>query len=122
MALIDNPADDLTLTQRQAKTTHQIKTIASNFFQYSVNIYGNLFELFWNNPNGLTPQEVADALGAEAADLFISGNRLKDFINETKENSINYNAPNYFTINPDGTVEIGLVVSDNPPPEPLPEV
>lgn len=67
-------------------------------------------ELFWQNPDGLTPQQVADAFGTDAAKLFTFNTALVEFlvaVGTSEGVAPNISAPtNAFTVNPDGTVTV----------------
>lgn len=66
---------------------------------------------FWNNPDGLTPQQVADAFGTDAKKLFDFNAALVNFL--VAQGMADGVAPTIrlpkfeYTVNPDGTVTIG---------------
>jgi hypothetical protein len=64
-----------------------------------------LFTQFWLNPE-LTPQQVADAFGTDAAQLFVLMGKAQAFINDVKPNAFVQSPPKAFVINQDGTVTI----------------
>jgi len=65
----------------------------------------SLFSRFWMNPE-LTPQQVSDAFGTDAAQLFVIMGKAQAFINDIKPNSFIQQPPKAFVINQDGTVTI----------------
>lgn len=69
-------------------------------------LYGQGFRLVWNNPQGLTPQQVCNALGNQAGALFTSAAALAAWANAIQSNAITQAPPKAFTINGDGTVTI----------------
>lgn len=66
--------------------------------------------VMWRNNKKLTPQEICDALGTDAAVAFISHGKLTNFLVELAATlGINYTPAlptKNFTINQDGTVTI----------------
>lgn len=67
--------------------------------------WDNAYQLLWHNPWGLTPQEVLDALGTDAVQLFALSDATKTLLNAWGANITATFPPEYsdVTINPDGT-------------------
>lgn len=59
-----------TREQRAAEAATQIKQSAVSSTRAFVDAINSAFDLVWNNPYGLTPGEVAEALGADALAVF----------------------------------------------------
>jgi hypothetical protein len=70
---------------------------------------------FWQNPRGLTPTQIAVALGTDAREVFELHYALGQLIDSIKSESIQegWAAIGQFTMNQDGTVTI-LPPSGNP--------
>lgn len=104
------------LAELQADAVADITIRAKACFEQMVATHNDLMDRFWNNPLGLTPQQVADGIGVAAASLFLFGGKLATLCNEVKPGSCPKVPTNNFTINPDGTVTI----LDEPytPPQP----
>jgi hypothetical protein len=71
-------------------------------FQSSI---ASLMAFFWLNPE-LTPQQMSDAFGTDAATLFVLMSKVSTFMNDVKPNSLNISPTKAFVINQDGTVTI----------------
>jgi ABC-type arginine/histidine transport system permease subunit len=98
-----NPSSFLTPEIQVLKLKNEAKTIYDKLFngvRYST-------ELFWNNPS-YTPQQLAEAAGTSAAELFqlhsIAINALEQAVPDSSNEIINLIKP--YTINEDGTVTI----------------
>lgn len=101
MALIQT----LTTQQKQAKARSQIAGGINQAISALQTQMQTLFTSFWSNPE-LTPQEVSDAFGADAAQLFILMGKAQTFINDVKPSAFIQIPPKAFVINQDGTVTI----------------
>lgn len=102
---VDANAQLVIAKERVKKYIHEN---SKRFFDSMIRNYNDQMKTFWKNDNGLTPQQVSDALGVRAASLFILGGQLRTFIlsiNPAVESELE-NPVNKFTINPDGTVVI----------------
>ena len=64
---------------------------------------------FWNNNDGATPQEIADVLGTDAAEMFQLHAKLGQLLGEIKPESITEGLSyvGNITYNEDGTVQVG---------------
>jgi hypothetical protein len=61
--------------------------------------------MFWF-PTGCTSQDLCDAFGDEAVQLFIKSQMSQEFIKSMKPDYVPLVPPKHFVINPDGTVTI----------------
>ena len=95
-----------TMAELQADTAADIIGRSRGCFEAMVATHNSLMELFWNHPQGLTPQQVSDSLGTAAASLFILGGQLQQLCNAVKPESCPKLPSHAFTINPDGTVTV----------------
>ena len=77
---------------------------------------------FWQNPSGLTQQEIADALGAAGVEVFALHGKLGALLAEVNPAAIAeaIAVVGEFTYGEDGRVTITSVPTP-PDPEPLPE-
>lgn len=95
-----------TLAEKQAAAKAWITNASAATLNQLVAGIESIFEFLWNNRDGLSPQEVCDALGTDAASLFILFGTMKATINSVKPGALTLSAPFEFTINEDGTVTI----------------
>lgn len=72
MALVSLPSSPqtLTLVEKQVRVSAAIKQRTAQAFQMLHGTAAQLKALVWANPDGLTPQEVLDAVGHDAVALF----------------------------------------------------
>lgn len=71
IAKLANPQQNQpTRGQRAKESADAVKQIAVQSVVQFVNQLNQGFQLIWSNPVGLSPQEVCDALGADAAGVF----------------------------------------------------
>ena len=100
---------------RKADVARQLSDAEFVYRQTFTLYFQRQMQLFWNNPTGLTPQDVSDALGTKAAASFTAFAFLRQALvaawqaaGET-DDRINKLLPYPtvpFTINGDGTVSI----------------
>jgi hypothetical protein len=62
----------------------------------------------FNNPQGLTPQQVCDAMGTDASKVLAAGQAASDMVNALRPNTMQIQIPAGFSVQPnqDGTVTI----------------
>lgn len=102
--------DQATRTQAQ-RANENLRNMAFATYRRAKGRYTSMLQDFWKDPTGLTPQQVSDALGTDAADLFHFVGNLRTFILAVNP-SANIPVPSSFgtwTINGDGTVTINSV-------------
>ena len=112
----------LTTADKASLTKNQMNLSASLFFNQAVQTFKQSFANVWNNPQGLTPQNVFDAHGAGAAQLFANAQALATFINSVAPGTLSDNdvtPPITYVINPDGTVTSPAPAA-TPAPTPAP--
>jgi len=103
-----NPTSALPpLEKRQALAKNRLVAGMSTLFAHLKAEHERLAQIVWNNPRGMTPQEVLDGFGADAAELFRLSSLLVQVLNEAEPGGYPYQTPNEFTINGDGTVTVG---------------
>jgi len=110
MSLIDNGQNtgqvELTLAQKQERVKKQIERKTWDTFSGLVAVHKELMQKVWENPQGLTPQEVFDSLGANAGELFSLATLLVTTVNTAKPGTLVDAHPYNYTINGDGTVTV----------------
>ncbi len=81
-------------------------TQANNLYQILANYLQTTGSFVWSNPGKKTPQEVVDAFGTNAADLFRLSGLLVDFLSAATNTKIPKPMPAGWTATPnaDGTV------------------
>jgi hypothetical protein len=89
------------------RAANQIVNQARSVFRQLVSAYNDGAKAFWNNPRA-TPQQVAAALGTDAAEVFGLHAKIGALLAEVKPEVI---APGQavvgtFTVNSDGTVTV----------------
>lgn len=94
-----------TLSGKKARARDVLaRGIFSNFSAQKAH-YNYLQSIIWDNPNGLTPQQVMDALGTDAGQVLTIAAAARTFINSLSANAV-VGPPLEYTINVDGTVTI----------------
>ena len=101
MAIIDVKPTELKMAQAKTKIKGGIEA-AVNTLQQNLSA---LMSAFWLNPE-LTPQQMSDAFGTDAAQLFILMGKAQAFINDVRPGSYIQAPTRPFVINQDGTVTI----------------
>lgn len=77
-------------------------------FDQMVHAFNNGSRIFWKNPKGFTPAEIASSLGTNAKEVFELHYALGQFVASIKPEAIQegLSLVGQFTINDDGTVTI----------------
>ena len=101
-----NPTTELTTAQKQNRAAQAIQSQAANLFANMGRTYEQISNIVFNNPQGLTPQEVLDALGTNAAELLSLSDLLVQTVNAAAPGTITPGYPVTLTANPDGTVTV----------------
>ena len=111
MSILTNTnISQLTTEQKQAAVASSIKRTAVVNYQQLVRIQKEGIRTVWNNPYGLTPQQVCDALGTDAVKVFDIHGVLTDAIVQIADRDgvtpdVALPKKN-FTRNQDGTVTV----------------
>lgn len=101
-------------------TRQAIKQSATKAYQHLVDSWKECYNLLWNNPYGLTPQEVLDAFGTEAVQAFLLSANTGEFINQLGAGVRNAVPEGYtYTANPDGTITLQQVEPPAPSAPPV---
>lgn len=109
MSILKTPTNP-TKESNQRKVAEQILELAAHTHRQTVSQQNDGISILWNNYMGLTPQEVCDALGTDAAKIFRMHSLLTTYlvaVAEVDGISAEVSVPtNAFTANSDGTVTI----------------
>lgn len=86
---------------------NRLKDQAKNVYNTMVSVFIRSSKMFWDNPNA-SPEEIAQALGTDAKQLFELHYKLGQFIAEVNPSDISEvsSVIGNFTINENGTVNI----------------
>lgn len=114
MPIIDptiNQPTEPTLEQKKERVSRRIKQRSTETLFGLIGTYEELKNAVWNNPQGLTPQQVFDSLGTDASQLFSLSTVLVQTVNTVQPNTLVDSHPYNYTINEDGTVTVGEIIS-----------
>jgi hypothetical protein len=111
MSILDNIGENSISNQ----VANRIKNQTRQTFQNMVNSFNEGSKTFWQNPRGLTPTQIAQALGTDAKEIFQLHYTLGQLIANVKPEAIaeGLSLIGQFTMNEDGTVTV-IPTSDNP--------
>lgn len=107
---------------KQTSNSVKVEQTESNIRKVNIALYDTIkrqhsyiFNTIWYNPDGLSAQDIFDAFGAEAYELFTFSQSIQTLLYQIDKNYIALTPPNDYNINNDGTVTVGDVKL---PPEP----
>lgn len=109
-SIILPPPAPPTTTQLQAQLKGQVVSSTNQLFRTLQSSYDKNFSAVWANPS-LTPQQVFDAFGTDAAQLFVIAGATATMLNTIVPNTVVAAPPYNYTINSDGTVTVGAPIS-----------
>lgn len=123
MSILDNNPNNI--IQPATRTANQLIGLTVRTYQQMVDSFNRGAIMFWQNPQGLTPDEIAAALGPNAQEVFALHYKLGQLIGEVKPQAIaeGVSVVGQFTYNPDGSVTVvhpELEVSPTPEETPIP--
>jgi hypothetical protein len=115
MSILDQ-TDNLGTPDFSQLAADRLVQMARMSYQQMAQAYNQGARIFWQNPNGVTPTQIAEKLGNKAAEVFTLHYLLGQLLAGVKPESIAEGAAliGTATLNEDGTVTI-------PTPEPTPE-
>lgn len=115
MSILDNINSQPTLAETAAK---HIIAQARQSFAGMVRSFNDGSKNFWNNPQGVTPAEIASALGTDAREIFELHYALGQLIASVKPEAIAHGLSliGQFTMNEDGTVTVLEQTTTTQPP------
>jgi len=104
MGVFDN---NVTTEDKAKEVADSLISITKNTFDKILLAYTNGVQTFWNNPQA-TPQEISDALGTDASEVFSLHYKLGELIATVNPDLLSNTASliGNFTQNEDGTVTI----------------
>lgn len=110
MAFLDPNSWTPTLAEKQASAASSIRSASANQYATLVAWQKAGISAVWNNPDGLTPQQVCDALGADAVKAFDLHAKLTEAVMQLAQIGgvqPDIALPSHaFTRNADGTVTV----------------
>ena len=111
MSILNNIGENSISNQ----VANRIKNHTRQTFQNMVNSFNEGSKTFWQNPRGLTPTQIAEALGTDAKEVFELHYALGQLIANVKPEAIaeGLSLIGQFTMNEDGTVTV-ISTSGNP--------
>jgi hypothetical protein len=91
-----------------SQAAKRLITITKRTYDQMVMAFNNGSELFWANGMGATPEEVAEALGTDAQEVFYLHARLGEVLSLIRPEAIaqGVSVVGEFTMNEDGTVTV----------------
>ena len=112
MSILDGEVDRRPPADKMA--AERLIRMTKNTFEQMVMSFNEGSQLFWNNRMGATPEDIAEELGANAAEVFSLHGKLGALLAGVKPEKITegLSVVGNFTMNEDGTVTV------LPPPEP----
>lgn len=108
MSVLDNnnPANEPVPSAKVA--ANMLLNMTRQTFNQMTHSFNRGAKVFWNNPMGANPQDIANELGTDAAEVFRLHAKLGALLSEVKPDSITEGASvvGNFTVNNDGTVTV----------------
>lgn len=101
-----NEPPQLTKAEKQVQVKQQIQSVANQGFNGLVKVLQTGLMLVWENPNGLNPQEVFDALGVDAKAHVLAAQAFINVVNMQVPGAVNNITPLPIVLNDDGTVTV----------------
>lgn len=102
---IDNPQPEI---PESKKAADRLKQLTRQTFQQMVMAFNQGSIIFWNNPNGVSPSEIASELGTHAKEIFELHAKLGALLSSVKPESIEpgLSVVGTFSTNDDGTITV----------------
>lgn len=85
MSILDSIGENSVADQVSSRIKNQTKQT----FQNMVNAFNEGSKTFWQNPRGLTPTQIAEALGTDGKEIFQLHYKLGELIASIKPEAIN---------------------------------
>ena len=108
------------LAERQARTAARLSQRLVGGESQLLSNFRALYNEVWHNADGLTPQQVCDALGSRAANLFIIAGTMANALYQIDPAGlgamVDVPAGYTATINADGTVTLTYTAPPRPTP------
>lgn len=108
MGVLDNNQPVPNPIPVSVRAANHLRQITRQTFQNMVDSFNNGATLFWNNPNQASAQDIANALGSDAKEIFELHGKLGSLLASVKPESIaeGLSVVGQFTINNDGTITV----------------
>jgi hypothetical protein len=118
MSILDNGPGNI--VPPATRVANQLVNMTVRTYQQMVDSFNRGSVMFWQNPQGLSPDEIAAALGPNAQEVFSLHYKLGQLIGSVKPEAIaeGFSLVGEFTYNEDGSV---TVVVPEPEVVPTPE-
>ena len=107
MSIIQTTQPTLTTEQKQQQAALRIQNEATILFQRMGQTHSQIMQIVFQNQQGLTPQQVLDAVGTNAAELLTLAGSLVTLVNTAVPSTLPTTFPYALTANGDGTVTVG---------------
>ena len=108
MGILEN---ELTQKQEVTRLKNRIAHKSNKLYERINRYHEELFNLIWTNEYDISPQEILDAYGSEAKDLFLFSGAIQQLLFQVNSEYTPLTTPSEYTINPDGTVTVSQDVS-----------
>ena len=118
MSILDNGPGNI--VPPATRVANQLVNMTVRTYQQMVDYFNRGSVMFWQNPQGLSPDEIAAALGPNAQEVFSLHYKLGELIGSVKPEAIaeGFSLVGEFNYNEDGSV---TVVHPEIEVEPIPE-
>ena len=107
MSIIQTQRPELTTEQKQQQAALRIQNEATVLFTRMGQTHNQIMQIVFQNQQGLTPQQVLDAVGTSGAELLTLAGSLVTLVNTAVPSTLPTTFPYTLTVNPDGTVTVG---------------
>ena len=107
MSILDRDTTPVQVPQAKMAANRLVQMTKQTYNQM-VMAFNQGSQIFWNNPMGASPQDIADELGTDAKEVFELHYKLGQLIASVKPEAISEgaNLVGQFTMNDDGTITI----------------
>lgn len=108
MGVLDNNQPNVPQVPVSERAANRLRNLTRQTYQQMVSSFNQGSSIFWNNPMGATPQEVADALGGDAKEIFELHAKLGALLATVNPEAIQQGTSivGNFTMNQNGTITI----------------
>lgn len=108
MGVLDNNNEPKPTIPTGSLAANRLKLLTRQTYLQMVQAFNEGATLFWNNPNDISPSDIAEALGSDAKEIFELHAKLGNLLSSVKPEAISQGISiiGQFTMNNDGTVTI----------------
>jgi len=112
MGILDNNDNSIPIVPSAQIAANRLKMLTRQTYQQMVQAFNQGARIFWQNPNGISPNDISAELGNDAKEVFELHYKLGELISSVKPEAIADGASliGQFVMNDDGTVTI---ISEN---------